>query len=65
MQWLSSWAINIVIPVQILHETVCISHVTNIFEKGVNPTILSSAFAHSQNVSVLLFNTTDSNFVHS
>ena len=29
--------------VQILHDTVCISHAANIFRKGMNPTIIHLA----------------------
>ena len=43
VQWLSSKEMDIVNWVQILYKAICISHSANYLEKGMNPTILSSA----------------------
>ena len=41
MQWLPSLEIDTASQVQILDESVCISHCTNTLKKGMNPITLS------------------------
>ena len=43
VKWLSSQEMNTAIRFQILDETDCISHSTNILGKGMNPIILLPA----------------------
>ena len=45
MEWLLSYEMDLAIWVQILNEAVCISNNSNIFGKGMNPTILPPAMS--------------------